>query len=58
VLLEQAIAQRFMDERHASMWTVVPSEDEVLDALREAPAWGEDAISFAIKGRSEAGEAR
>jgi uncharacterized protein (TIGR00730 family) len=58
VLLEQAIAQRFMDKRHASMWTVVPSEDEVLDALREAPAWNEDAIKFAIKGRSAAGETR
>jgi uncharacterized protein (TIGR00730 family) len=58
VLLEQAIAQRFMDERHASMWTVVPSEDDVLDALRQAPTWNQDAISFAIKGRSAAGETR
>jgi uncharacterized protein (TIGR00730 family) len=58
VLLEQAIAQRFMDERHASMWTVVQSEDGVLDALREAPAWDERAIDFAIKGRSATGRAR
>jgi uncharacterized protein (TIGR00730 family) len=50
-LLGQAIDQRFMDERHATMWTVVRSENEVIDALRAAPAWDERAIDFAIKGR-------
>ena len=50
--LRRTIADRFMDERHGSMWTVVPSEDDVIDALHRAPAWDEDAMNFAIKGRT------
>jgi uncharacterized protein (TIGR00730 family) len=46
-LLEQAVAERFMDRRHLSMWQVVGSPEEVPEALASAPAWSEDARGFA-----------
>jgi uncharacterized protein (TIGR00730 family) len=52
--LQRTIADRFMDDRHGTMWTVVSSEDDVIDALHQAPAWDEDAMNFAIKGRTAA----
>ncbi len=38
-LLEHAIAEHFMDARHADMWQLVARPEDVLDALRQAPAW-------------------
>lgn len=46
-LLEHAVEQRFMDERHLQMWQVVASPDEVPEALARAPAWSADAREFA-----------
>jgi hypothetical protein len=46
-LLENAISERFMDERHRQMWQVVPGPDEVLEAMASAPPWSEDARGFA-----------
>jgi uncharacterized protein (TIGR00730 family) len=46
-LLANAIDERFMDERHASMWEVVAQPDEVIDALERAPAWSAEARTFA-----------
>jgi uncharacterized protein (TIGR00730 family) len=46
-LLEQAVAERFMDPRHLSMWQVVTTPEEVPRALARAPAWSEEARSFA-----------
>jgi uncharacterized protein (TIGR00730 family) len=46
-LLERAIAERFMDPRHAAMWQVVATPEEIPLALRDAPAWSEDARRFA-----------
>src|SRR5215813_14978177 len=37
-VLEHAIAEHFMDERHAQMWEVVAQPEEVPEALRRAPA--------------------
>jgi uncharacterized protein (TIGR00730 family) len=48
-LLEDAIAERFMDERHRAMWRAVAGPDDVLPALRSAPAWPEDARGFAVR---------
>src|SRR5258708_19203359 len=45
-VLEHAISEHFMDERHAQMWEVVAEPEEVPEALRRAPAWGEDARAF------------
>jgi uncharacterized protein (TIGR00730 family) len=47
-LLAQSIAERFMDEKHAAMWSVVNSPEEVAGALRSAPAWSAQARAFAV----------
>jgi hypothetical protein len=46
-LLETAVAERFMDERHLAMWTAVAEPEQVLEALATAPAWSESARRFA-----------
>jgi uncharacterized protein (TIGR00730 family) len=46
--LEAAIGERFMDARHASMWTVVDGPEAVLAAIETAAAWGEDSRDFAV----------
>jgi uncharacterized protein (TIGR00730 family) len=38
-LLQHAVAERFMDERHLQMWQVVSSPEEVPHALEHAPPW-------------------
>lgn len=52
-MLDRTIAQRFMDERHRSMWTVVDRPEEVLEAIRRAPAWSAEARRFARPGAQE-----
>lgn len=42
--LERCIDERFMLPKHRSMWTVVASVEEVLQALQTATAWSKDAI--------------
>jgi uncharacterized protein (TIGR00730 family) len=46
-LLSRAITERFMDERHASMWEVVAAPEDVPAALDSAAPWGPDARKFA-----------
>lgn len=46
-LLEKAVAERFMDERHLAMWQVAREPEEIPDALRTAPEWSEGARDFA-----------
>ena len=46
-LLDQCIGQRFMDSRHARMWTVVQEPEEVLEAIAAAEPWSEDCRKFA-----------
>lgn len=46
-LLERCIEQRFMDPRHALMWSVVERPDQVLEAIRKAPPWKAENRSFA-----------
>ncbi|MGH8203308.1 MAG: LOG family protein, partial [Steroidobacteraceae bacterium] len=46
--LESAIRERFMDARHASMWTVVDGPEDVLPAIEAAAPWGEDSRDFAV----------
>jgi uncharacterized protein (TIGR00730 family) len=46
-LLSRAVAERFMDERHALMWQVVAQPEEVPDALERAPVWTAESRSFA-----------
>jgi uncharacterized protein (TIGR00730 family) len=47
-LLEKSIAERFMDERHGAMWTVVQNPNEVLGAIKRAPAWPPNNRDFAV----------
>lgn len=48
--LDHAVEERFMDQRHADMWTLVPDVEDVVSAIRSAPAWPRDARSFAAVG--------
>jgi uncharacterized protein (TIGR00730 family) len=48
-LLDGAIGERFMDARHAALWTLVASVDAVPEALRFSPPWDRDAArGFAV----------
>jgi uncharacterized protein (TIGR00730 family) len=46
-VLEHAIAEHFMDERHRQMWQVVATPEEVPAALASAPPWSAAAREFA-----------
>ena len=46
-LLQQAVAERFMNEQHLNMWQVVDTPDEVPAALDAAPPWSAEAREFA-----------
>jgi uncharacterized protein (TIGR00730 family) len=46
--LEAAIAECFMDRRHAAMWTVVAGPEDVLPAIESAEPWGADSRDFAV----------
>ena len=54
-LLSRCVDERFMDERHRAMWTVVPGPEAVVEALRTAPPWSREARSFAVAGQTLAG---
>jgi hypothetical protein len=45
--LHRAVEQRFMDPRHAAMWSVAAEPEAVPEALRAAPPWSADARQFA-----------
>ncbi len=49
-LLERCVAEKFMDGRHRSMWKVVESPHQVIEAVCNAPPWTEDCRSFAVPG--------
>jgi uncharacterized protein (TIGR00730 family) len=46
-LLSRCVEERFMDERHRAMWSVVEGPEQVLDAIRGAPPWTAEARGFA-----------
>ena len=46
-LLNHCIDQRFMDPRHAAMWSVVDRPADVVEAIRQAPPWRPEYRSFA-----------
>ena len=48
-LLARSIAERFMDERHAEMWSVVSTPEAALDALASAPEWSSATRAFAVQ---------
>ncbi|WP_040593836.1 LOG family protein [Schlesneria paludicola] len=48
-LLDRAITERFLGEKHATMWQVVNEPEEVFSAITGAPEWPSDAIAFAAQ---------
>jgi uncharacterized protein (TIGR00730 family) len=46
-MLQRAIRQNFMREQHGSIWSVVQSVDEVMEAIQNAPQWDENVRKFA-----------
>src|SRR5688572_9608151 len=46
-LLQHAVAERFMGDRHLEMWQVVSEPEEIPHALATAPPWSESAREFA-----------
>ena len=46
-LLERCIDERFLDARHADMWSLVDEPEDVLGAIAGAPPWRSEARSFA-----------
>ncbi len=46
-LLNRCIEERFMDSRHAAMWSVVDKPGDVLSAIHRAAPWSPDNRSFA-----------
>src|SRR4029453_10383378 len=47
-MLDRCVRERFMDERHARMWTAVRAPEELLPALRATPPWDSDPRRFAV----------
>ncbi len=47
-LLARCVGERFMDERHLSMWRVVEEPKGVIEAIRDAPQWTSDNRNFAV----------
>lgn len=45
---EQVIAERFMNPEHRRMWEVVANPEDVVPAIRDAPAWDRNARDYAI----------
>ncbi|MCL5030052.1 MAG: TIGR00730 family Rossman fold protein [Bacteroidetes bacterium] len=53
-LLDNAIEEKFMDQRNKQMWKVVDDPDNVLNAIKNSPAWTEDARHFATLKKDKA----
>lgn len=47
MLFEQMIQEHFMRPEHRSMFTFVDRPEDILAAIKKAPEWTSDAISFA-----------
>jgi hypothetical protein len=46
-MLDRTVDEQFMREEHRAMWNVVDTPDEVLDAIKNAVPWEEQARDFA-----------
>ena len=45
--LTHAVSERFMAEQHLQMWSLIDEPEEIIEALRRAPAWSSEARQFA-----------
>jgi uncharacterized protein (TIGR00730 family) len=48
-MLERCVAENFMDERHLTMWMFVDEPEQVIESIKSAAAWDNEAIKFATK---------
>lgn len=46
--LESAISEKFMNQEHRDMWSVIESEDDIISTIKNAPQWSPEARSFAV----------
>lgn len=46
-LFEKMIEEKFMRQEHRAIYTFVDTVEEIIPAIKNAPAWDADAISFA-----------
>lgn len=46
-LMERFISERFMAEYHRDMWTVTDDPTSIVEVIRNAPVWKDNAIDFA-----------
>ncbi|MAW79960.1 MAG: TIGR00730 family Rossman fold protein [Parvularcula sp.] len=46
-LLEQAVRERFMNEKHLEMWSVADDVEDVLDKIKNAAPWSAEDRKFA-----------
>jgi uncharacterized protein (TIGR00730 family) len=47
-LLEHSISEKFMSEKHGTMWSVINNVEDVIIAIKNAPPWSNEARSFAV----------
>lgn len=47
-LLENAVAENFMNQEHLAMWDFVEQPEEILQSIHNAEDWNEEAIQFAV----------
>ena len=47
-MLEKCVTERFMKEKHLSMWSFVSEPEDVLPTIRQTPDWDKNAIQFAV----------
>lgn len=46
-MLNKCVTENFMNEKHLAMWQFVNEPEDIISALKNAPAWSKDAIKFA-----------
>ncbi len=46
-MLNKCINERFMDEKHKSIWSVVSKAEEVVETILNAPKWDASSRNFA-----------
>lgn len=51
-MLQRAVDEHFMDERHRDMWRVAAGADDVIEVIRTSPAWTSEAREFAVPDRA------
>jgi uncharacterized protein (TIGR00730 family) len=47
ILLQSAIREKFMDDRHEAMWQIVDAPAQIIAAMATAPEWSSAARAFA-----------